>query len=111
MAKKFQPKTSGINVDDEVQAVTETEGVVENPVETVETETEVEETKSPEIDDVDINPDVEQKSAVKNVKILPCKNHSCSIGGVRYNLKKDVQTNVPVEVKEILRKAGLLKTL
>jgi hypothetical protein len=109
MAKKFQPKTSGVNVDAEVQAVTETEGV-ENPVETVE-KTTVEETKAPEIDDVDINPDVEQKSAVKNVKILPNKNHSCSIGGVRYNLKKDVQTNVPLEVKEILRNAGLLKTL
>lgn len=110
MAKTFKPKTTGITVDDEnttgdsVEVVSDTkEESVENPVETVETET------TP--DDVQVNLNVVQKPAVKNVKILPKENHSCCIGGVRYFLKKGVHTNVPQEVKDILNKSGLLMPL
>lgn len=110
MAKTFKPKTTGITVDDEnttgdsVEVVSDTkEESVENPVETVKTET------TP--DDVQVNLNVVQKPAVKNVKILPKENHSCCIGGVRYFLKKGVQTNVPQEVKDILNKSGLLMPL
>lgn len=114
MGKQFKPKTTGITVDtddtvEEVEKVTEdsaTEGNVENPVETVENE------ETPKEDsNVKVNPNIDQKPAVKNVKILPKENHTCCIGGVRYYLKKGVQTNVPVEVKEILNKAGLLMPL
>lgn len=115
MAKQFKPKTSGITVNDteeEVKLNTEEEGNVENPVESVESDTETfESTETTEKDDIQVNPDVEQKPAVKNVKILPVQDHSCCIGGKRYNLKKNVQTNVPFAVKEILNKAGLLKPL
>lgn len=116
MAKQFKPKTSGITVND-TEEVNVTEGNVENPVETVE-ESVSEATETTEVkgeteptDDVKVNPDIEQKPAVKNVKILPKQNHTCCIGGTRYCLKKDVQTNVPVGVKEILNRAGLLKPL
>lgn len=113
MAKTFKPKTTGITVDDEnttgdsVEVVSDTkEESVENPVETVET---VKTETTP--DDVQVNLNVVQKPAVKNVKILPKENHSCCIGGVRYFLKKGVQTNVPQEVKDILNKSGLLMPL
>lgn len=107
MAKQFKPKTTGINVDDasELEKANNDSAIeevtVENPVETVETST----------DDIVVNPNVEQKPIVKNAKILPKENHSCCIGGVRYYLKKGVQTNVPIEVKEVLNKAGLLMPL
>lgn len=114
MAKQFKPKTTGITVDDintveEVEKVTEdsaTEGDVENPVETVEKEETPKENSN-----VKVNSNINQKPIVKNVKILPKDNHTCCIGGVRYYLKKGVQTNVPTEVKEILNKAGLLMPL
>lgn len=118
MAKQFKPKTSGITVNDtDEEVITNkeaTEGVVENPVETVEnsvSDTTEKETEPTDNDGVVANPDIEQKPAVKNVKILPKQNHTCSIGGTRYCLKKGVQTNVPVGVKEILNRAGLLNPL
>lgn len=114
MAKQFKPKTNGITVDEDttvegavVETAPETTEGVENPVETVENPAETETGES----DVEVTPDIIQKPAVKNVKILPKQNHTCSIGGTRYALKKGVQMNVPVEVKTILNKAGLLMPL
>lgn len=106
---KFKPKTNGATLVDtsapeevETTDVSVTEGV-ENPVETVENPV--------DSDEVTVNKDIEQKPAVKNVKILPNTNHTCCIGGTRYFLKKGVQTVVPQEVKDILNKSGLLMPL
>ena len=108
MAKQqFKPKTSGATILDTVapdevkqeDAVIETP--VEKPVETVEEKT----------DEVTADENIVQKPMVKNVKILPNCDHTCSIGGTRYFLKKGVQTNVPQEVKDVLNKSGLLMPL
>lgn len=45
---------------------------------------------------------------VKMVKVMTNIDHTCSIGGVRYTFVKGICKNVPAQVKEILRKAGLL---
>ena len=104
MAKQqFKPKTSGATVLDTVapDEVKQEDTVIETPVETVEEKT----------DEVTANENIVQKPVVKNVKILPNCDHTCSIGGTRYFLKKGVQTNVPQEVKDILNKSGLLMPL
>lgn len=101
MAKQIKPKTTGINVDSEVSVVEEAmEAMVEQP-----------KTDYPKVDEVSFNENLEQKSAVKFVKILPRADHNCVIGGTRYFLKKGVQQNVPAEVKEILMKSDLLMPL
>lgn len=102
MAKAFKAKTSGITIDDEENNVT---GSVSE--ETVQDETPVSEPEP----EVTFNETLEQKSAVKNVKILPKEDHNCSIGGVRYYLRKGVQQSVPEEVKAVLLKSGLLMPL
>lgn len=97
MAKTFKPKNEGVTVVDEVNVTTVEEGVentVENPVE-----------------EIEVNKDIEQMPAIKMVKICPNTNHNCTIGGIRYCLKKGVQVNVPQEVKTILNKSGLLMPL
>lgn len=104
MAKQqFKPKTSGATVLDTVapDEVNQEDTVIETSVETVEEKT----------DEVTANENIVQKPVVKNVKILPNCDHTCSIGGTRYFLKKSVQTNVPQEVKDILNKSGLLMPL
>jgi hypothetical protein len=104
MAKQqFKPKTSGATVLDTVapDEVKQEDTVIETSVETVEEKT----------DEVTANENIVQKPVVKNVKILPNCDHTCSIGGTRYFLKKGVQTNVPQEVKDILNKSGLLMPL
>lgn len=104
MAKQqFKPKTSGATVLDTVapDEVNQEDTVIETSVETVEEKT----------DEVTANENIVQKPVVKNVKILPNCDHTCSIGGTRYFLKKGVQTNVPQEVKDILNKSGLLMPL
>ena len=99
MAKQFKPKTSGSTVLD---TVSPDETTVDEGVET---------TVEVPVDEVVANESVVQKSPVKNVKILPKYDHVCCIGGTRYFLKKEVQTNVPQEVKDILNKSGLLMPL
>lgn len=99
MAKAFKPKTSGINID-EIE-----DGMITDSAESVQEEVSVSE---PE---VTFNEALEQKSAVKNVKILPKEDHNCSIGGVRYYLRKGVQQSVPEEVKAVLLKSNLLLPL
>lgn len=104
MAKQqFKPKTSGATVLDTVapDELNQEDTVIETSVETVEEKT----------DEVTANENIVQKPVVKNVKILPNCDHTCSIGGTRYFLKKGVQTNVPQEVKDILNKSGLLMPL
>ena len=58
-------------------------------------------------DDKDSN----KKPIEKNVKVCTKVNHSCCIGGVRYHFEKGKQTNVPENVKSILKQADLLMPL
>lgn len=110
MAKQFKPKTDDAVIletvsPNNVETITheeDNEGVVENSVETVENDV---------VNEVVANADIKQKSAVKNVRILPKTDHTCSIGGTRYFFKKGVCYNVPQEVKDILNKSGLLMPL
>lgn len=109
---KIKPKTNGVVIDETPIESLE----VETPVEEVPTnETPVDEMDIPESvtsgDEVTIDMDVAQKAPVKSVRVCPKEDHTCSIGGVRYFFKKGVCQNVPVEVKTILVKAGLLSPL
>lgn len=47
----------------------------------------------------------------RNVKVVLGCSHTCTIGGVRYHFEKGKQYNVPMNVKTILRQAGLLMPL
>lgn len=114
---KIKPKTSGVVIDETLVESPEVETPeVDTPVEEVPTdETPVEEMDIPESvtsdDEITVNKDVAQKAPVKSVRVCPKEDHTCSIGGVRYFFKKGVCQNVPVEVKTILVKAGLLSPL
>lgn len=70
-------------------------------------------TTDPVVDEeVTIEPVViTQAPEPKNVKIKMAQNHNCVIGGVRYTLAKGTQYNVPVNVKNILSREGLLLPL
>lgn len=105
MAKIAKAKTSGMVIEDTapVEAPVEETAVAEEVAIPVEEET--------DLNEINIDEDIIQKAPVKNVRINPAVDHSCSIGGVRYYLKKGVCQNVPLEVKEIFAKAGLLSPL
>lgn len=112
MARQFKPKTSGATILDvtspdtgETTTVCENNEGVENSVETVENSTDN------TVNEVVANADIEQKSAVRNVRVMLKSDHTCSIGGTRYFFKKGVCVNVPQEVKDILNKSGLLMPL
>ena len=47
----------------------------------------------------------------KNVKVKTNCNHRCCIGGTWYDFKKGEIQNVPLNVKTILDKSGLLAAL
>ena len=104
-SSKIEPKTEGVVIDD--TPITETP-IEEAPVEKAEID--IPESVTAD-DEIAMEEDITQKAPVKNVRILPNQNHSCSIGGVRYYLQKGVCQNVPLEVKEILNNAGLLSPL
>ena len=55
--------------------------------------------------------DVESTPAVRNVKVRLKRNHSCVIGGERYNFEGGKQVSVPENVKAILMRADLLLPL
>lgn len=95
MARQFKPKTEGVET-----VATET------AIPTEKEETPVTEEVVPVVTDEPV-----QKQAQKLVRICPVTDHNCCIGGVRYFLRKGVQTNVPQEVKEILAKSNLLQPL
>lgn len=58
----------------------------------------------------DLTP-VATAKAQSNVKVATNRDHTCSIGGIRYNFYKGKQQSVPVAVKEILLKSNLLLPL
>lgn len=45
------------------------------------------------------------------VDVATCVDHTCSIGGKRYEFKRGVKTSVPRPIKDILKNAGLLMPL
>lgn len=49
--------------------------------------------------------------AERLVRVMTNENHSCVIGGKRYNFVKGICQNVPVNVKTILKRAGKLSPL
>ena len=104
MARKFTPKSADVIIDEPNVKGEDSEVVTEDT-----TEDFVEKTETP--DEVSVTPDLVQKPAMKMVRICPNQNHSCVIGGTRYYFKKDVQQNVPQDVKDVLNKSGLLKPL
>lgn len=59
-------------------------------------------------DAVTFSDPVSKTPAGRKVKVCLNCNHSCSIGGIRYNFEKGKSVNVPEGVKEILKRAGLL---
>lgn len=111
--KKITPKSAEIKVDESAEVVTP---IVE---EAVEEETTVAENVTEEsAEDISVATDeevtvneTESTPRDKKVRICPAVNHRCSIGGVVYDLKKGVQTNVPEFVKTILQKENLLQAL
>lgn len=105
MARKFTPKAADVVIDEPNVTGEDTEVVAEETA----TEDVVEKTET--VDEVSVTPDLVQKPAMKMVRICPNQNHSCVIGGTRYYFKKDVQQNVPQDVKDVLNKSGLLKPL
>lgn len=115
---KIKPKTSGVVIDETpVESPEVGTPEVETPVEEVPTdEIPIDEMDIPESvtspdDEITVNEGIAQKAPVKSVRVCPKEDHTCSIGGVRYFFKKGVCQNVPVEVKTILVKAGLLSPL
>lgn len=100
--KKFAPKTEGVNIDEGV--ITETSVAKQDFIQSNDSPT-------ANSEGVQSNPDVEQKEPARTVRVCPAVDHSCCIGGTRYNLKKGVCQNVPPEVKSILNKNGLLSPL
>lgn len=73
--------------------------------------TSVEETK-PEVTVEVKNTTVEpQKTSQKFVRVRMRQDHKCYIAGELYDLKKGICYNVPMSVKFILNKAGVLSPL
>lgn len=100
----------------DVENMDEVETTVEDTTETTESatmeETETVETKeAPESDNND-EKETTEKVGFTNTnlcKVKLAKDYTCSIGGTRYFFKKDVVTDVPPNVKRILKQGDLLR--
>lgn len=120
-----RPKKNADVVEDLVNT---DETVDETTDETIDTTSETTEDAEKKLDDLVMVADTEEKaedetsadssdddvtiqSAVKKVKVKVKKDHSCSIGGVWYNLVAGKETNVPEHVKQILANANLLEVM
>lgn len=62
-------------------------------------------------DEVVMTPEIMSRPITRKVKVCLTNDHSCSIGGVRYNFEAGKTYNVPENVKTILRQAGLLAAI
>ena len=114
-ASKFKPKASN-NIIEGATPVEET-GVTNTPDEISVGVAPTEETpvaESTKVSDTAPTVTFEDKKSTpieKNVKVRLKAEHSCAIGGVRYNFEKGKQYNVPTNVKTILMQADLLMPL
>lgn len=58
-----------------------------------------------------IDTDEEKRAPERMVKVAVAYKHGCTIGGERYDFVPGKQYNVPENVKEVLKQAGLLSAL
>lgn len=98
--------------DETVDTTAETTEDAEKTLDDLVMVTDTEEEKAEDTTSADSSDDdVTIQSAVKKVKVKVKKDHSCSIGGVWYNLVAGKETNVPENVKQILANANLLEVM
>ena len=113
---------TNVEVSENVEVNTETDSVEEVQVEVPEVEVpevEVPEVEVPENDTQDSTVEVETDKAQVNtsnkpngnVKIRMRVDHKCTIAMERYDLKAGKTYTVPLNVKRVLNKAGLLSPL
>ena len=108
---------TNVEVSENVEVNTETDSVEEVQVEVPEVE--VPEVEVPENDTQDSTVEVETDKAQVNtsnkpngnVKIRMRVDHKCTIAMERYDLKAGKTYTVPLNVKRVLNKAGLLSPL
>ena len=107
MAYKSKPKTTAKMVIDRI-----------TPDESVELTQEVDSPYPVLSDTIESAPTVTLKEDLvleipveKNVKVRLAEKHSCTIGGERYFFEKGKVYTVPVNVKSILSRVGLLTAL
>lgn len=94
-----------------VEAATAEPTFVEDEVVADAVNEEASETAPPEDVSEVVFSDTESSPATRNVKIRLKKNHSCVIGGERYNFEAGKQVSVPENVKDILMRADMLLPL
>lgn len=104
---KTNSTTAEVATVEPVESVPAVEDVSEAEVASVTVVEPESETAPPEV----VFSDVESTPAVRNVKVRLKRNHSCVIGGERYNFEGGKQVSVPENVKAILMRADLLLPL
>ena len=110
--QEFETVETNVEVSENVEVNTETDSVEEVQVEVPEVEV-------PENDTQDSTVEVETDKAQVNtsnkpngnVKIRMRVDHKCTIAMERYDLKAGKTYTVPLNVKRVLNKAGLLSPL
>lgn len=110
-----------VDVNNQVDVTTDTEEPLEQVDESVEVEQTpivdfgIEEPEKKEEPSVDVNEEAFEEDSTtyveKIVKIRMRVDHRCFIAMQRYDLKAGQTYNVPVNVKDILNRAGLLSPL
>lgn len=105
--KSNSTTTAEVATVEPVESVPAVEDVSEAEVDSVTVVEPESETAPPEV----VFSDVESTPASRNVKIRLKKDHSCVIGGERYNFEGGKQISVPENVKAILMRADLLLPL
>ena len=104
---KTNSTTAEVATVEPVESIPAVEDVSEAEVDSVTVVEPESETAPPEV----VFSDVESTPAVRNVKVRLKRNHSCVIGGERYNFEGGKQVSVPENVKAILMRADLLLPL
>lgn len=104
---KTNSTTAEVATVEPVESIPAVEDVSEAEVDSVTVVEPESETAPPEV----VFSDVESTPAPRNVKVRLKRNHSCVIGGERYNFEGGKQVSVPENVKAILMRADLLLPL
>ena len=104
---KTNSTTAEVATVEPVESIPAVEDVSEAEVASVTVVEPESETAPPEV----VFSDVESTPASRNVKVRLKRNHSCVIGGERYNFEGGKQVSVPENVKAILMRADLLLPL
>lgn len=104
--RKFKPQSAST-----VEAATVEPAFVDGKVVADAVNEEASETAPPEGVSEVVFSDTESSPATRNVRIRLKRNHSCVIGGERYNFEAGKQVSVPENVKDILMRADMLLPL